>query len=193
MSDDSQTPITDMQVKKMFDKSVKESLEENRSFLHQSNIIPQTIKSRHIDWNDINTTVRAEQRVCKLVTETVNNSDVLQNDNELFFEIGKNEIWEFRLVLISNSSAVADITAKWSAPIGTTGYWQQDDFGAAALAITGSFNFDGEGADAIAGFYGVFIAGTVAGTIHLQWAQDTAEASNTSVLRGSCIIAQRVN
>jgi hypothetical protein len=48
--------------------------------------------------------------VVKAANEIVNNSSTLQNDDELLFPIGANEVWSFRFVVQANSGTVPDLT-----------------------------------------------------------------------------------
>jgi len=131
--------------------------------------------------------------IVKVADETVNNSDVLQDDDELFFSVGANENYGVRLVLLENSAANADIKIKFEVPV------------AATFSFAGSYR-DAGNTDRAFGTYeaantldlsgaagdrcpivleGVYRGGANAGTFQLTWAQNTAQASDTKVLAGS--------
>jgi len=132
----------------------------------------------------------------KAVDETVNNSSVLQNDDDLLFSVLANEKYAVELHLNISTGATPDWKANWTKPAGATvthcmaynntGTFQ--DWKTTDLGIVSS----GSGAEAIHIWAAVIVGGT-AGTIQFQWAQDTANASNTIVKAGSYMIAQRIN
>jgi hypothetical protein len=137
--------------------------------------------------------------VRKTANETVNNSIVLQNDNELLFPVLANAVWEFRLVIRMNTSAVADINFNFAIPAG--GFVNIAPAGfignlttLVTLAADGTPNsyFDGTGSDRWSIIWGYYIGGANAGNVQLQWCQRTAEVSDTKVLANSFIIAHKL-
>jgi hypothetical protein len=133
--------------------------------------------------------------VVKTADETVNNSAVLQNDDELLLAVGANEDWVIDLYLIIETTGVADF--KWAFTVPTGGVIKgvlafastivEFDATAAKLVL---FGFDTAGAG-----YWVrlrYIGGANAGNIQLQWAQNTAQASDTKVLEGSYILCHEL-
>ncbi len=56
--------------------------------------------------------------VTKTANQTVNNSAVLQNDNELLFTIGANETWVFNIDFSAISQTTPDIKFAMTAPGG---------------------------------------------------------------------------
>jgi hypothetical protein len=132
--------------------------------------------------------------VRKTADETVNNSNVLQNDDELLFAVAANEIWEFTIYVIYDSGATPDFKHNLTGPVASAIY--EHDTGltvAAAAAITvGAAAWIGYGAGSPAlGLIirGIIVNGANAGNLQLQWAQNTADASDTKVKANSCIIA----
>ncbi len=150
----------------------------------------------------INNPVAAEivqRTVRKTADEIVNNSNVLQNDNELLFPVGVNECWEFVLQLIWDTSAVADIKYAFVVPAGgiIRGMYAWVVGGSGGepvdLALTPfTQNGSGVGTAYVSRCYGWYIGGANAGNVQLQWAQNTAEASNTKVLTNSLIVAHKL-
>ncbi len=145
---------------------------------------------------DVNAALTAAiTRVRKASDETVNNSTVLINDAALKFAVGANAVWAFTILVYQSSSAVADFKCALTSPAGATVV-------ATAIGLatdgTNSINlynlpaglaFMG-GAGAINPvIHGIIINGANAGNLQLQWAQSTAEVSDTKVLANSCIIA----
>ena len=153
----------------------------------------------------------AIKTVRKTADETVNNSTVQQNDDELLFAVAANEVWVFDLYLLFTSSLVADFQFGFTAPVGCTLHWGVIGTGASVgyytwglnavgvnptglLIVTAVLPVAGGGAD-IMGVRSTImvINGVNAGNIQLQWAQNTGEASDTKVLTNSCIIAHKIS
>src|SRR5690606_26427777 len=69
----------------------------------------------------------------KTEDETVNNSATLQDDDDLSFAIGANEVWAVEIYVQVNSSSSADFKYALSVPSGATllatqhPYWDTDD------------------------------------------------------------------
>ena len=137
--------------------------------------------------------------VRKTANQTVNNSIVLVNDTALLFAIAANEVWEFTLIPIHNSGTTPDIKFCIIGPAGASAYYiavHENSLGAVALdrGILGDeITFGGTASNRITGtIKGIVINGATAGNLQLQWAQATANASNTIVLANSCLIANRL-
>lgn len=131
----------------------------------------------------------------KAADEIVNNSNVLQNDDDLFFPVGANDIWQVDVLLIINSTAVADFKHTWSLPAGGVGHHGQllvptGDVPLASIAAT--FSDGGTGADAYMRYQFTYWGGGTAGIVRLQWAQGTAQVSDTKVKAGSYISMRRI-
>ena len=128
--------------------------------------------------------------VRKTVDEIVNNSNVLQDDDELKLAVGANEVWFFLLSLLINSSTVADIRIEFSVPSGCTLLWTSN--------VTTEHHYNeeitqllaGYDADSISRFMTGFIMnGSTTGNLQLRWAQNVQEASDSKVLANSCLFA----
>lgn len=140
--------------------------------------------------------------VRKTADETVNNSVTLQNDDELLLAMAANEIWEFRLYLIVDSSAVADFKIGWAVPAGCTLKWAANQFDTTLNNVVRMAQVESETQgigspgvtrhDLIAVVHGLAINGANAGNLQLQWAQNTAEASNTVLKANSCLIGTKL-
>lgn len=132
--------------------------------------------------------------VTKTADETVNNSTTLQNDDALLLAMAASEVWQFEIFIKATSSAVADFKLGWSVPTGTTMRWKISAGGQLdTLNETQTYtaNMDGTSGDTIV-CHGIIMVSTTAGNVVLQWAQNTAEVSNTVVEANSCIIATKL-
>ena len=142
-------------------------------------------------------------RVQKTSDETVNDSAVLQNDDELLFAVGANEVWSiFMYVLCSNANATPNIKFQFSLPAGGD-LKGTDPAYIGQLAADTALNVLSEWtAGAIAKvlpigtrlllFWGLYVGAAAAGNVQMQWAQDVAHASDTKVLENSFIEAHLI-
>lgn len=135
--------------------------------------------------------------VAKAVDETVNNSNTLQNDNELVLAVTANAVYHLQMFLLYNTTDAADIKIAWTYPTGMTMTWTHRAFDSSITAVTGviymgaltevnTVSMGGAGSNSI----GLMINGLVrvsstAGSLQLQWAQNSATAVNTKVLANS--------
>lgn len=137
------------------------------------------------------------QRVSKIVRkaadETVNNSDTLQNDDELLFPVGANQVWAFELFIKWQSGATPDIKFKWSVPSGTTMNWHTDEGNYdESTESTTRTTMPGRIVAAMNTITGIVVVGSTPGNVVLQWAQNTQDASDTKVLTNSVIVATKL-
>lgn len=128
----------------------------------------------------------------KTIDQIVNNSTTLVNDADLAWAVAASKVYELRVELIYNSGITPDIKWAWTFPTGLTMTWQHrgtDSGGAvqfrggytqATVLATG-----GTAAEEYLTLTGIVTVGVNAGTLQLQWAQNTANASNTIVRAGS--------
>jgi hypothetical protein len=145
--------------------------------------------------------------VRKTANETVNNSASFQDDDELFFPVRANEIWDVEASIRYDSSTTADIKWRFTVPgsgvAGTgSGLIHRLTGGASGLADdvvepmsdltrTPSGGI-GIGTEAPMHIRMLIVVGDTDGNIVYQWAQNTAALSNTSVRNGSWIIGRKV-
>jgi hypothetical protein len=137
----------------------------------------------------------------KTANQTVNNSTTLVNDNELLVSIEANTTYEMLLHVRYDSSTVADMKINLTLPSGCntphmmflgggTGSAVQH-----AAAASPSFStVDGQGVGTATAFdyVGTLVNGSNAGTVRFQFAQNTAEATNTTVQAGSTLRLTKV-
>jgi hypothetical protein len=147
--------------------------------------------------------------VRKTADETVNNSDVLQNDDHLAFAIGASEIWFFEAkLLITSGGTGSDLKFGFTVPASCTMLWgatgtpsnNLGGFGATTSAaspaaiITESGTLT-QGSAAVtfgSGIAGFVTNSTNAGTVQFQWAQNSATAHDTKLLTNSLFLLWRL-
>lgn len=139
--------------------------------------------------------------VRKTADETVNNSETLQNDDELLMAMGANEVWRVELHLIIYGTTVANYKMAWTVPSGAEFYWGRIYRTTGAADVVGmthiaaeTVTMRGEGAYSrmITVAHGIYVGAATAGNLQLQWAQNTAEVSDSKVKANSCIIATKI-
>jgi hypothetical protein len=139
--------------------------------------------------------------VRKTADETVNNSAVLQNDDDLLLPIGANEIWRFEFVIYGISNATADFKYSLVGPAASNVRWEFTGENESATVVSWNFLAGGvavaargfaDGSHTLNILRGVIINGANAGNLQLQWAQNTADASDTKVFANSCLLATRL-
>lgn len=151
--------------------------------------------------------------VYKSADETVNNSSTLQNDDALSFSVSANKSYRVQIGLIFEIASGAgsdDFKIGWSYPASTTAYWGtvgkdvSSSDGLSAVTTTGTtVNNQGISATPAYGttglttfmviFDALFIVGSTAGTITLQWAQNVAGPRNLKVKAGSWLTYIQLN
>lgn len=130
----------------------------------------------------------------KQATETVNNSAVLQNDDELILPVNANEVWLVYYYLQVTSNATADFSCGFSVPAGTTMNWNESASGVSSVRNEASVYSPATTTAAIhlIRLECIIMVGGNTGNINLQWAQLVAHASDTQVLANSQMIAKRI-
>ena len=140
--------------------------------------------------------------VIKPTTQNVNNSTTLTNDNDLLAAFSTTATYEFRLHLIYRSSTTADLKIAFtftnvsSCSLTVMGV----DTALAFLQNSSSGYASGTavalGGNGIGTNVGAFVVGnlttTGAGTLQLQFAQNTAVVENDGVQSGSHLILSRL-
>ena len=129
----------------------------------------------------------------------VNNSTTLVNITGLAFAIAANEIWTFEITIWYSSNATANIKFAVTTPTGSTvrytliatvidGAALYPQVNATASGTTGI----ADGAAAFAKIVGIVVNGATAGNVQAQFAQNTANVSDTTVLANSHLVAKRL-
>lgn len=137
----------------------------------------------------------------KTANQTVNNSATVVNDTHLSLPIEADSTWVYEINLFGTSStATPDFKWTFTGPASPTivSYWGTPlDTVISAAPVYGNTFGTTIASATTAAFNGV-IGGLVvenganAGTIQLQWAQNTATGEDTTVLAGSYIRAKRL-
>ena len=137
-----------------------------------------------------------EHYIRKASDETVNDSSTYQNDDDLKFAVGTNETWLAIFVIRFTTGSTPDIKFQLSIPSGTSGGL----FSGIALDGTTYASFFGSvavrgpgGAEATAVIHVTLRTSGTGGNAILQWAQNTANASDTKVLADSSLMAWRLD
>lgn len=132
--------------------------------------------------------------IVKEADETVLNSTTLQDDDELLFAVAANEVWQFEGVLIVNAHPAPDIKLTFTGPTGAVGSYgliSQDTSNNTVVGAAALGNATGIATAAqlkAIRFWGGIHNGSTAGSLKLQWAQNTADAgTNIYVQAGSYI------
>jgi hypothetical protein len=138
--------------------------------------------------------------VRKASNEIVNNSSVLQNDDELKFAVAASEVVTFIMLIWSQSNTTPDIKFDIVGPAGSTVNWSIRGEGTGAAVVPGSsvqtggtpIGMLGNGDRRHVMIEGFIANGATPGDLQLQWAQNTANGSDTTVFANSAIIAWRM-
>jgi hypothetical protein len=133
----------------------------------------------------------------KTADETINNVAVNQNDDHLFMSVIANAVYEFHGEMRYTTNSTANIKIAWSFPTGTTMRYSAH---VVPVGLTTWATFPLIQSDALAGddsaslitFTGLIIVSTTPGIVQLQWSQNTANVSNTTVSAGSYLRLQRM-
>lgn len=130
----------------------------------------------------------------KLADEIVNNSAVLQDDDELVMAVAATVTYLVELCLFGISAAAADWRLQFNAPVGSSGaiYGMSDGSSIKSFAINATDTMNSGGAASMSIYKGVLIVGGTGGNLTFQWAQGTANVSDTTVYAGSTLTLTRV-
>lgn len=149
--------------------------------------------------------------VRKTADKTLNNVNVLENDDHLLMAVGANEVWQIDIFILFYGEPTADIKLGFSYPVDCLLRWGfPSHSGDIFLGIWG-YNPPGDapylkvqdqtlttatGNDSTHPTGGhlsiILINGANAGNVNLQWAQVKATVGDTVVLENSCIIAHKL-
>ena len=150
------------------------------------------------DWLSLSDSGADVVTVIKSVDEIVNNSATLQDDDALFFDVDANQVWTFDFVLQANSGTTPDLRFAVTAPAGSicdVGY-ENTEFAATVgqygCGVTTN-RVASSGNDEVIRVTGTVRTSGTAGQVTLQWAQFTANASDSTVYSGSYVQAVEEN
>lgn len=137
--------------------------------------------------------------IVKAADQTVNNSTTLVNISSFKLAVGANEKWLIRVVFYSNSNDTADFKGDFTVPTGAQFRyiaWGQDNAATVSALIKAAgdtFLAIGVGANRVVHICeGLLEVSTTAGDFQPQFAQNTADASDTKVLTNTHMICYRL-
>lgn len=148
--------------------------------------------SRWLSTRDSNSVV-----ISKPSDETVNNSAVLQNDDDLSFVAEANAIYQITHYFKYDIKASSDFKYQWNVPSGSmsgiVNYAWSSNPTASSLDLTAVRTHLGT-ASVIINYYHVSMVetGVTGGTVQFTWAQNTNIAENTIMKKGSAMLIERV-
>lgn len=134
----------------------------------------------------------------KSADEIVNNSTTLQNDDHLTFTAEANGVYKIDAVILYLTTAAADSKFQFTLPSGTidgqvtytTSVNPTTTFFTEASSTTVS---DNKATDTVLEITAVVKIGVTGGDVHLQWAQNTMDASNTTWYSGSSMEVRKAS
>lgn len=147
-------------------------------------------------WRESSTT---HQLLVKTADELVNNSTTLQSDDKFTFAIGANETWIAELHLLLTAGAADGFSFQITTPAGSAGVASYEYYSTNAIQPGGSVAVNvRQDQTSVNGLsllhiYVTVRNGATAGSVTLQWAQQTATVVDTKVLTDSHMVAHRVS
>lgn len=129
----------------------------------------------------------------KTADETVNNTTTLQNDDHLLWTVAASGTYLLELHIGYNTGTTPDAKIAWTYPSGLTmkitgivGYEATSTLLSQATYTESSvIPLGGGSGDNHFSLWGLVFVSSTAGTLQLQWAQNTANASDTIFRNGS--------
>ncbi len=143
----------------------------------------------------------------KASDQVVNANATLANDNDLAVALAANATYIVECVVIYDSSTAADIQFAWTGPTGTTFDWTNNGISTGAAGGTSSITVTrspigsgnplpaggvGVGSKLFAQIRGIVVTSSTTGNLQLMWAQNTSDATNTTVRINSFLRLTRV-
>jgi len=141
----------------------------------------------------------------KAVDESVTSSVTLQNDDDLVAAVVASATYLVEWDLRIDGATAGDFKYAWTGPAGATMRWvslghavgdttnvAQTTTDVAAIGTTVSHGTLGTGVSSHVHGSGILIVSTTAGSLQLQWAQDTSSGTATKALINSWLLARRV-
>lgn len=156
-----------------------------------------------VRWLPLISTISANSTIVtrfKTSDESVSNSTILQDDDHLFATLGSNQVWEIEGMLdFSSLSATPGVAFSIAVPTGATlklSFHCNDGSATSFRAgvLTGgstAINIPA-GSSTVVFVRGIVVMGNTNGTVRLQWAQNTADASPTIARTNSYLKFTRI-
>lgn len=130
--------------------------------------------------------------------ETINNSAVLQNDDDLFMAVAANAYYEGEVYIGFIANAAAGLKVGFTAPVGATMRCSSFHVNTGGVLVFNTTNALGSVTGITASgaqlpYHNKFMLTTTnAGTLQFQWAQNAAHASDCTLVQGSWLKMNRV-
>lgn len=175
------------------------------------------VDGSRLDDVDVNRYWLQQAYVSKTVDESVTSSITLQDDDELVLPLLANTDYWFECFILYGASVTSDLRLLFTIPSGTvydlvhngirSGHVTTDPLPvqagidtvsraqftqASSGGVPGGINATGNTNVAVCPVEGRVIVGNTAGSIRLQWAQNTSSATATIVKASSIMILQRL-
>lgn len=141
----------------------------------------------------------------KGAAESVTNSTTLQNDDALYLSLPADSTWVWVCWLIGQGAAngSGDLKVTWTWPTGATGSWSALGYGVSGATPNLDAARNSSGAAAVplglngttlasAILLGSLVVGATAGTLQMEWAQNTGNATASQIMAGSWLAAWQV-
>jgi hypothetical protein len=141
----------------------------------------------------------------KTADQSVTSSTVLVNDSNLFVSVLASATYWFQCYLDfeGGTNGSSDIKVQWNAPTGATLRWQVFAGGTAGIGTPAgigtrvqgtayALGTNGPGSLTAASMWGTLAVSTTAGTLQLQWAQNTSNGTATIVHTQSALTLWQV-
>jgi len=131
----------------------------------------------------------------KTADESVTSSTTLQDDNHLFYSIAANEIWyvQMALYVVDGSDGAANFKMGLTLPASATCFFSwvwgntSGTFAMHRLRVGTTVSLFGSAGGDLFSPPGVVVNAGTAGTVQLQWAQSTSNASPVTVKANSAL------
>lgn len=156
--------------------------------------------TRPSDWNAAHV-FTGYTEVWKGSAQIVNNSTTLVNANDMLVALAASEVWRFEAQLWYESGTTPDIKFAFTVPSGATLWWHRHGadeagtvFGSGVVVGSGTSDpAQGGGAGSIRSIHirGLVVNSTTAGNLQLQFAQNSTNASDTTLHANSTLTAWR--
>lgn len=131
--------------------------------------------------------------VRKTAAQIVNNSNVLQDDNDLKVHLHANSQHEGTLTIWGISAVLADWNFAFTGPAGFDGLaFILSGFEQKNLPFSGSM-CSARGSDELIMIHFIVVNGGTPGDFKFRWAQQTPNVSDSTIYEGSNIVARRLN
>jgi hypothetical protein len=153
-------------------------------------------------------TTTGDQAVIKDAAETINNVDVLQDDDELVVSVAAGAVYSVEIRLLYSAAAAADLQVSVTGPAGATLPLIVEALPAGASAVTDAHIVQigalgdaavltigavAAGTQVVAQAHGLLTTAAAAGSLQVRWAQATANVSDAVVDAGSWIRVTRIS